>query len=136
MTAYHGYQYRWVMPALLQANAVSITGTNLIIITDDAYASVDAFLTAMSGKYLYYELATPITMTIDGNEVTERINESLGGIINSLPANIISGSSNVSGMSYSNGTITSNSTDTRAFCLRLFLGTSSNSQAVEIYGRD
>lgn len=37
-------------------------------------------LSELKGHYLYYELATPITMTIDGNEVTERINESLGVI--------------------------------------------------------
>ena len=48
----------WEIP-----NAVSITGNNLIIITDDTYASVDSFLNAMSGKYLYYELETPITDT-------------------------------------------------------------------------
>lgn len=90
--------------------------------------------TDLSLSYDDYEPYIPSVKML-AEEVSAQ-NESLVGIINSLPANIISGSGNVSGMSYSNGTITSNSTDTRAFCLHLFLGTSSNSQAVEIYGRD
>lgn len=35
--------------------------------------SMDAFKSAVSGVYLYYELATEITRTIDGNEWTARI---------------------------------------------------------------
>ena len=51
------------------------------------YADAKAFDNAMNGKYLYYELDTPITMTIDGNEVTERLNESLEdyGLDNKCP---------------------------------------------------
>lgn len=45
-----------------------------------SYTDVESFKNAMKGVYLYYELDTPITITIDGNEVTERINESLSVI--------------------------------------------------------
>lgn len=48
--------------------------------SDSTYTDATTFKNAMQGVYLYYELATPITMTIDGNEVTERINESLSVI--------------------------------------------------------
>lgn len=37
-------------------------------IKDNEYTDADAFKTAIKGEYLYYELATPITKTIDGNE--------------------------------------------------------------------
>lgn len=46
-------------------------------IKNDSYTNSAAFKTAMQGQYLYYELATPITKTIDGNEKTEQIDASL-----------------------------------------------------------
>lgn len=48
-----------------------------IQIKDSSYTDAVAFKQAMQGVYLYYELATPITMTIDGNEKTEQIDDSL-----------------------------------------------------------
>ena len=46
-------------------------------IKNDSYTNSDSFKQAMQGQYLYYELATPITKTIDGNEKTEQIDDSL-----------------------------------------------------------
>lgn len=43
----------------------TINGFDVI---DSSYADASTFKTAMQGKYLYYELATPITKQIDGNE--------------------------------------------------------------------
>lgn len=37
--------------------------------------SKDKFQSKMKGKYLYYELATPITTTIDGNEIGEGVSD-------------------------------------------------------------
>lgn len=37
--------------------------------------SKEQFQSAMQGKYLYYELATPITTTIDGNEIGETVSD-------------------------------------------------------------
>lgn len=41
-------------------------------VVDSTYSDASDFKTAMQGKYLYYELATPITKQIDGNEVVEK----------------------------------------------------------------
>ena len=63
---------------------------NKFYIRDTSYSGdAAAFKQAMQGVYLYYELETPITNTIDGNEVTERINESLDeqGLINKFEPN-------------------------------------------------
>lgn len=43
------------------------------VVRDDAYTDVDTFKSAMQGQYLYYELATPIITTIDGNEIGETV---------------------------------------------------------------
>ena len=48
--------------------------TNIVIKTDK-FADATAFKTSMQGKYLYYELATPITTTIDGNELGETVGD-------------------------------------------------------------
>lgn len=47
-------------------------------IKDSAYTDPSAFKSAMQGKYLYYELATPITTTIDGNEIGETVSDLRG----------------------------------------------------------
>lgn len=49
-----------------------------IIIKDISCNSIDAFKTKNNGKYIYYALETPITMTIDGNEAVTKVNDSLG----------------------------------------------------------
>ena len=48
-----------------------------IAIRDRSYTDADTFKNAMQGVYLYYELATEITMTIDGNEAVIKLNKSL-----------------------------------------------------------
>lgn len=51
-----------------------IKGTSFNI-KDTSYTDASAFKSAMQGKYLYYELATPITTTIDGNEIGETVSD-------------------------------------------------------------
>lgn len=51
-----------------------------INIVDSFYTDASAFKSAMQGQYLYYELATPITTTIDGNEEVVEIVE----VVNTL----------------------------------------------------
>ena len=47
------------------------------VILDFNYHTVPDIKNGLKGKYLYYELAAPITMTIDGNEAVTKVNESL-----------------------------------------------------------
>lgn len=49
--------------------------TEQVYIMDTAHTDVVAFKSAMKGKYLYYELATYNTMTIDGNEIGETVSD-------------------------------------------------------------
>lgn len=53
---------------------------NGFILTNSSYTNLDSFKQAMQGQYLYYELATPITKTIDGNEKTEQIDDSISDL--------------------------------------------------------
>ena len=66
---------------LTSQNLVGLIRNNKVYVTS-SYASEQLanFIASMQDKYLYYELATPITMTIDENELTERINKSLSVI--------------------------------------------------------
>ena len=47
---------------------ISINISGHISVYDSSYTDASTFKQAMQGRYLYYELATPITKTIDGNE--------------------------------------------------------------------
>ena len=47
---------------------------NVVFVTN-IYENVDSFKQAMQGQYLYYELAAPITITIDGNEIGETVSD-------------------------------------------------------------
>lgn len=47
---------------------------SIILVNYTSLTDATAFKNAMQGVYLYYELATPITMTIDGNEAVEQVN--------------------------------------------------------------
>lgn len=49
-------------------------------IKNDSYTNLDSFKQAMQGQYLYYELSTPITLTIDGNEAISRLNSDLSDL--------------------------------------------------------
>lgn len=71
------YTPSWIESSPNKCIAIHPSLTN-IYIKDTTYTDVESFKNSVIGKYAYYELATPITMTIDGNEVTERINDSLG----------------------------------------------------------
>ena len=47
----------------------------LVYFKDTRYTDATSFKTAMQGQYLYYELSTPITTTIDGNEIGETVSD-------------------------------------------------------------
>lgn len=53
--------------------AISIDTDGTIWVYDSSYTDATAFKPAMQGQYLYYELAVPITTTVDGNEIGETI---------------------------------------------------------------
>ena len=55
--------------------AMSEVAPEEVYIMDTSYTDVVAFKSAMKGKYLYYELATYNTMTIDGNEIGETVSD-------------------------------------------------------------
>lgn len=69
-----GYQ---VMPdsSLVGNKKFSINTKGNVYILNTDYTDVSAFKQAMQGQYLYYELATPITTTIDGNEIGETVSD-------------------------------------------------------------
>lgn len=56
-----------------KAIAESTNGT--LSIVNLSYTDASAFKSEMQGKYLYYELATPITTVIDGNEIGETVSD-------------------------------------------------------------
>lgn len=56
-----------------KAIAESTNGT--LSIVNLSYTDASAFKSAMQGQYLYYELTTPITATIDGNEIGETVSD-------------------------------------------------------------
>ena len=56
------------------------TNTENLYLCNFSYTDATTFKNAMQGVYLYYELETPITMTIDGNEAVTQIKNDLGGL--------------------------------------------------------
>ena len=54
---------------------ISIDDYCVIWIYDTSYTDASTFKQAMQGQYLYYELAAPITTTIDGNEIGEIVSD-------------------------------------------------------------
>ena len=54
---------------------VAYSSGNVISIRNTSYTSPTEFKKEMQGQYLYYELATPITTTIDGNEIGETVSD-------------------------------------------------------------
>ena len=56
-----------------KAIAESTNGT--LSIVNLSYTDASAFKSEMQGKYLYYELAAPITTVIDGNEIGETVSD-------------------------------------------------------------
>lgn len=51
-----------------------------------SYTDSSAFKSAMQGKYLYYELAIPITTVIDGNEKVVKITEDVASLLKRIEA--------------------------------------------------
>lgn len=49
-----------------------------VIVYSTDYTDATTFKNAMQGVYLYYELATEITIKVDGNEAVTKVNDSLG----------------------------------------------------------
>lgn len=68
---YHGY---WDDSFPLNTIGGS-AATNIVVIKTNDYTDAETFKSAMKGQYLYYELATPITTTIDGNEIGETVSD-------------------------------------------------------------
>lgn len=55
--------------------SIAIDSVQEILIKDSSYTDATALKNAMKGVYLYYELETPITKTIDGNEKVVEVAE-------------------------------------------------------------
>lgn len=89
----------------LNDNEISMhpTSSTILHIRDDSYTDATAFKNANKGVYLYYELATPITIQIDGNEAIENLNASLYALSNGTLTNI------TNGYYYNNGVVSSDS---------------------------
>lgn len=64
---------------------IGFNGTNnMFFVKNTSYTDTTTFKNAMQGKYLYYELATEISMNVDGNEAVTSIKNDLDKL-NSLP---------------------------------------------------
>ena len=59
---------------------VGVSTKLLISVKNSSYTNTTAFKQAMQGQYLYYELATPIAKTIDGNEAISQLNSDLSNV--------------------------------------------------------
>lgn len=62
---------------------------NYIFLYDSSYSNISEIKTAMSGVYLYYELATEVTKNVDGYEAIVGLNSSVSAL--NTRANIIAG---------------------------------------------
>lgn len=54
---------------------ITVSTSATVSIKNTSYTDITAFKQAMQGQYLYYELATPITTMIDGNEIGETLDD-------------------------------------------------------------
>lgn len=71
-TTINGYCYGWTAVSRSTSwkdGMFSYHSDSTVCFTTNTYTDVNSFKTAMQGQFLYYELATPITTTIDGNEI-------------------------------------------------------------------
>lgn len=66
--------------------SVAIDPSSIIWVYDTSYTDATTFKTAMQGKYLYYELATPITTVIDGNEKVIKITDDVASLLKRIEA--------------------------------------------------
>ena len=69
---------------------IAISDNRSAYINYSNYSDATSFNNAMCGQYLYYELETPITMTIDGNEAVTQIKNDLGGLSFSVSGTTLS----------------------------------------------
>ena len=112
-TKFNGYSSKYSVITSDNAYAC-ITGigvastTGNVYVYDENYATLDdvaVFKIAMSGVYLYYELATEITKNIDGNEAVtgavNEVNEKFNNYQENLSLNIFTG--NIDEMGTENG---------------------------------
>lgn len=83
-----------------KAIAESTNGT--VSIKDTSYTDTTAFKIAMQGQYLYYELATPITTTIDGNEIGETVSDARKETTVNLFKPTLLGTTTVNGITVTN----------------------------------
>lgn len=80
-TAINGYCYGWtaVSRAMHWEDSMfsyyANSSVSDVVFITTTYTDVDTFKQVMKGQYLYYELATPITTTIDGNEIGETVSD-------------------------------------------------------------
>ena len=61
-------------------NTIGADNTKKIWVKDYDYTDATAFKNAMKGVYLYYELATEKTISVDGNEAVMKLKDGLGGL--------------------------------------------------------
>lgn len=61
-----------------------------IYIADSSYTDGDSLKHNLRGVYFYFELSTPITMNIDGNEAVTQIKNDLGGLSFSVSGTTLS----------------------------------------------
>ena len=61
--------------------SIAVGGTSVIYIHDNRFSTAEAFKTAMSGVYLYYELATPIETDISAYLTTDTIDVEPNGTL-------------------------------------------------------
>lgn len=73
----NGYILNSANGTFLHANdkAISVDPDGIIWVYDSSYTDATTFKEAMKGQYLYYELAAPVTITIDGNEIGEAVSD-------------------------------------------------------------
>lgn len=66
--------YDTIVPLRTSTKGIFINVSSFNI-KNESYKDISSFKTAMQGQYLYYELATYNTMTIDGNEIGETVSD-------------------------------------------------------------
>ena len=93
--SFNGYCYKykttnWNGMGTGDDKSVCIITSGHLRIKDTTYTDATSFKNAMKGVYLYYELTEEKTISVDGNEVTERIKNDLGGLSFSVSGTTLS----------------------------------------------
>ena len=84
--------YDFNVESQVNDKTICINKEGWVYIYDSDFVSATAseFKASLKELYLYYELATPITMTIDGNEAVTQIKNDLGGLSFSVSGTTLS----------------------------------------------